>query len=174
MKKNCGGFILLLTILTTLVISMLSITGLHHILLYHKTLNKQKEHHQNFYELERVAANFMRSDSLDKDCVETQDMANEAIKWLTQGKGCIVTWSQKRYLYLVEDLGVFPCQVMEQQKPKAAHHLRISLLLLDPKDNTHPLLQIRFIKPSTAAVHCSGQEHPVSEGISSWRYMPIL
>ena len=174
MKKQCSGFIFLMTLCVILVISLLLITCLHHILLYHKALNQRELQHQRFYHLEDLAVELAHASvatNTDK-CIEHGDAANEVIQRLIDNQGCSFIDGQARYRYLIEDLGDFPCLVLSLQK-HASRHIRVTLLLLTDDENTASVLQLRFIKPS-ANIHCTGEVHIVTEGISSWRYIPAI
>lgn len=176
MNKQCGGFIFFMTLCIILVISVLLITCLHHVLLYHKALNKQELRHQSFYQLEDLAGQLARSSHLaiDKNCIELGDSANQVIQQLIHNEGCSLVVGQASYRYLIEDLGDFPCLVIHQEQSKhATRHLRVSVLLLADDENTASVLQLRFIKPSSA-IDCPGAEYTVTPGISSWRYLPAI
>ncbi|MCL9682721.1 type II secretion system protein [Legionella maioricensis] len=174
MKKQCSGFIFLMTLCVILVISLLLITGLHHVLLYHKALNQQELQHQHFYQLEHLAVQLahIATGASAKSCVEYGDAANEVIQRLIENQGCSLTDGQARYRYLIEDLGDFPCLVFPGQN-RASRHFRITLLLLKDDENSASVLQLRMIKPS-GMIRCSGEERAVTEGISSWRYIPAV
>lgn len=171
MIKRCEGFIFFMTLCTILVISVLLITLMQQVLLYHKALNKQEQLHQNFYQLEGLASQLASDFSEKNHCVEHRDSVNQIIKELLHNKGCLLAVGQARYRYIIEDLGDFSCLVLYQnQNKRATRHLRISILLLADKQNPASVLQLRFIKPSVAKV-CLEKEHPVTPGISSWRYL---
>ena len=174
MNRRCGGFIFFMTLCIVLVISLLLITCMQHVLLYHKALNKQELRHQNFYQLENLALQLASAAHLNKQCMKQRDSANQVIEELTNNEGCLLVVEQHRYRYMIEDLGDFPCLVAHlKQNKRATHHLRISIVLLADEENTASLLQIRFIKPSEA-LGCFGKEHLVTPGLSSWRYFPTL
>lgn len=174
MKKQCGGFIFLMTLCIILVISLLLITCLHHVLLYYKGLNQRELQHQSFYQLEGLAVQLAHASKLTstENCVEYGDAANEVIQRLIDNQGCSLTEGRSKYRYVIEDLGDFPCLVLPAQK-RASRHIRITLLLLNDNGNADSVLQLRIIKPS-AVLHCSGEEHAVTAGISSWRYIPAV
>jgi hypothetical protein len=176
MNKQSSGFIFLMTLCVILVISLLLITCLHHILLYHKALNQRELQHQHFYHLEDLAVELARASRVTnaESCIEHGDAANKVIQRLIDGQGCSFTDGQARYRYLIEDLGDFPCLVLSLQK-HASHHIRITLLLLADDENPASILQLRFIKPSAVIhCHCAGEVRVVTEGISSWRYIPAI
>jgi len=176
MKQRCDGFIFLLTLCIILVVSLLLITGLHHILLYHKALNQQEIQHRNFYQLEHVARQLVRISraDMDKECIVAKDAPNQMIQQLSRNQGCLLIMGQIKFRYLIEDLGDFPCLVVHQQHQKyASHHTRISMMMMGEDDNTTSALQLRWIRTS-ALLDCPGIEHSVNSGISSWRYLPTI
>ena len=176
MKQRCEGFIFLLTLCIILVVSLLLITSLHHILLYHKALNQQEIQHRNFYQLEHLARQLVLTSraAMDKDCIVAKDAPNQIIQQLIHNQGCLLVIGQSKFRYMIEDLGDFPCLVVHQQQQKyASHHTRISMLMIGEDDSTTSVLQLRWIRAS-AFLECIGIEHSVNSGISSWRYLPTI
>lgn len=172
MKNHCSGFIFLMTLCVILVISLLVLASMQQVLLYYKAINRQEVLHQNFYQLEHLAMQLVRSSSLhtSKDCYLQEDNANTVIKKLIN-KGCSIILSQKKYLYGIEDLGEFPCLVLEQGGQKyISHHFRVTVLQ-DEQDIASSVIQLRFIKLSSSSLSCSEEEIWVKEGVSSWRYL---
>ncbi len=174
MIKQCSGFIFLMTLSIILVISLLLITCMHQVLLYHKALNQQEQQHQNFYQLEELAVQLGNASRgvITERCIEYGDAANEAIRSLINNQGCSLTDGQSKYRYIIEDLGDFPCLVPHQQK-RSTHHIRVSLLSFSDNGTAASVLQLRIIQPS-AVIGCSGEEHKVTTGVSSWRYIPAI
>jgi hypothetical protein len=71
---------------------------------------------------------------------------------------------------LIEDLGEFPCLVIDSgDRKRASYHRRISVVQTDDGVPTS-FLQIRFIS-SGGAGKCYNKEHTVTFGVSSWRYL---
>lgn len=175
MKQREEGFIFLLTLCIIMVVSLLLITGLHHVLLYHKALNQQEIQHQNFYQLEHLARQLVGSSHTvtNRDCVINTDAPNQIIQHLSHNQGCLLISGQIKYRYMIEDLGDFPCLVVYQRQLKyASHHIRISIVRTGDANNTSAL-QLRWIRPS-AILDCPYAEHLVKSGISSWRYLPAI
>ena len=168
------GFIFLMTLIIISVISLLLISCMQQILLYHKTLNKQEQRHQSFYELEHLAMQLASTKSLNKSCMEYGDSPNRIIKELSNNEGCEINAGKYKYKYIIEDLGDFPCLIVQKGKiSHATQHLRISIISSGDEEHAASLLQIRVIKP-IGALECVGKKHLVSLGISSWRYLPFL
>ena len=169
MKKQEQGFIFLVTLLIIGVISLLILVSMQHILLYHKAINQQEVQHQNFYQLESIVLHLAhkRLVAIDQVCIVHKDSANQVLQKLVHLKGCTLGG----YQYLIEDLGEFPCFVVNiGSKKRATHHQRVSVVQLEegiPKS----LLQMRFIHVG-GIVNCPINERFVSLGVSSWRYFP--
>lgn len=172
MKSHCSGFIFLMTFCVILVISLLALAGMQQVLLYYKAINRQEALHQNFYQLEHFAMQLVRSSSLHtrKDCYLQEDNANTVIKKLIN-KGCSIIFSQKKYIYGIEDLGEFPCLVLDKEGQKyISHHFRVTVLQ-EEQDKASSVIQLRFIKSGSSSLFCSEEEIWVKEGVSSWRYL---
>jgi len=165
------GFILLLTLIFTAVMSLLLVTSMQHVVLYYKAINKIKEQHQNFYHLEEVAMQLAHASTRvsDKQCILYQDSANQVMQQLIHHKGCSVEHGLSLYKYYIEDLGEFPCQVFDNgRKQGATHHRRISVVQIED-GFAISLLQLRYIS-AASFLSCS----TISLGVSSWRYFPLI
>ena len=171
MTNKNRGFILLMTLLVILVISLLGITCLHHVLLYHKAVNSLEVQHYNFYQLEHLAIELasVKTSQLDKDCILHKDLANGVIVQLKKQQGCLLVLGTSKYYYFIEDLGDFPClKVYESGLNYSTHHRRVTLMLLG-ENGSHSLVQIRYIIPIQNQT-CVKTVRTVRSGISSWRY----
>lgn len=169
------GFIFLITLLITTVISLLVLTSMQHLLLYYKVANRQKELHQNFYQLESVASQLAHKkyQSIESHCVIQQDSANQVMHKLLHCRGCFLNVNGLSYQYVIEDLGAFPCLISNVKGQKhTTYHRRISVVSIA---NQKPIsfLQIRFIAPGSG-IDCVGKEHLVNLGVSSWRYVAAV
>lgn len=172
MKKQYQGFIFVMTLITTAVISLLVLTSMQHILLYYKAINKQEQLHQSFYQLEEVTLQLARSPvaSVDAGCVTHTDSANQVMQKLMHREGCALQKAAFDYQYFIEDLGEFPCLlVYEQGQKRATYHRRISVVQME-EGYPASLLQIRFITKGSI-LKCDRKEHSIGLGVSSWRYL---
>lgn len=175
MKKQAQGFIFLMTLICTAVISVLIVTSMQHILLYYKAINKKEALHQHFYQLEEVAMQLAQTAfSADTEgCVSKKDSANQAIQKLVHHEGCSLKHGATRYQYLIEDLGEFPCLIsFKKGQKKATRHRRVSIIQME-EEFPVSLLQLRFIALGSVA-NCLETERTVSLGVSSWRYFTSL
>ncbi|MFJ1268080.1 type II secretion system protein [Legionella lytica] len=170
MKRQEQGFIFLIVLLITAVISLLVVSSMQHLLLYFKASNHQEALHQRFYQLEALALQLAQQKSSVSSCIRHQDAANRALDILLQHQGCSFKDGELSYQYFIEDLGFFPCLVVYEQGQKhASHHQRISVLSLE-EGVPVSFLQIRYLSASTMA-NCTGKERLIRLGISSWRYL---
>lgn len=170
--KYQQGYILILTLCITAVMSLLLLSSMQHSLLYFNAANRQENSHQRFYQLEYVARKLMRH--ADKNhtthCWYQHNLANLVIQQLVQNKGCKLTIDKTNYQYIVEDLGTHPCLVtLQNHRTQATQHLRLSVLAEASEGYPASLVQLRVIKPSKP-IKCVGKKKIVALGISSWRY----
>ena len=175
MKKHAQGFIFLMTLICTAVISLLIVTSMQHILLYYKAINKKEALHHHFYQLEEVAMELAQTAfSADTEgCVSKKDSANQVIQQLARHEGCSLKHGTTRYQYLIEDLGEFPCLIsFKKGQKRATQHRRVSVIQME-EEFPFSLLQLRFIALGSAAP-CLETEHAIALGVSSWRYFASL
>ncbi|MFT4059960.1 MAG: type II secretion system protein [Legionella sp.] len=171
MKES--GFIFLITLIVIAVISILVLSSMQQILVYYKAENKAEELHRNFYQLEDVAIQLVKSFQSNLTCMAHQDSANLAIEYLLQHQGCIFTTGTNEYHYFIEDLGNFPCFIAYKHGRKySTYHRRISVIHIKSGE-PQSLLQLRFIAAG-AVLKCQAQEHVIHFGISSWRYLAAI
>lgn len=165
MRKQRQGFIFLMTLMVMAVISLLVLTSMQHILLYYKVMNRQEELHQHFYQLDELILHL----SQEPKCLSPHHAVNQILNQLVHGEGCFLKRGTNEYRYLVEDLGTFPCLVVNQNGVHhATHHHRISLVSLE---DAHPdsLLQVRLISVGPVSA-CEIKTRSIVLGVSSWRY----
>jgi hypothetical protein len=173
MKKQDHGFIFLMTLIVTAIMSLLTLTSMNQIALYFKAMNKQHKIHHNFYQLEAVALQLVRHVDTNHNCMSSQDAANQVVEKLLHFEGCALKQKGSDYRYFIEDLGMFPCLVVPIQNLKyASYHRRISVLRME-EGIPESLIQIRFITQG-ARLPCFSQERVISVGVVSWRYLSLL
>lgn len=159
-----------MTLIFITVISLIILTSMQHILLYHKMVSKQEEAQEKFYQLEKMALKLNRH-VLRPSCSISYSSANQIIQKLIHQQGCYLKKAGSDYFYLKEDLGVFHClTVMQNNKKYSTRHQRLSIAT---QNNTHTssALQIRLVHLGPPS-ECKGTERMVKLGISSWRYLP--
>ena len=169
--KPQQGYILILTLCISAVLSLLMVSSLQHVLLYHNAANRQESSHQRFFQLEYAARKLIKVTKKERDdCFYQHNLANLVIQQLINKKGCKLTINTTNYQYLVEDLGEYPCLVtVYRGNHRATHHFRVTILAESTQDKPSSLIQIRVIKHSRQ-IECLGKRVNVAPGISSWRY----
>jgi len=170
--KQQQGFIFIVTLYITAIMSLLLLSSMQHVLLYQRAVNKQEEERQRFYQLEHIARHLIHV-PIDKlhQCIIKSNSANQVIQQVIKKQGCSFVVGMATYQYLIEDLGEYSCLVsLHQEVLKSTHHFRLTLLA--PSDTEYPssLIQIRVIKPATS-LSCVHKTKYVALGISSWRYL---
>lgn len=171
--KRGTGFILLSTLLTISIISLLVLSCMQHILLYHKAMNALAKQHRNFYQLELVAMQLAQTKlaKVNQDCVVFSDNANQVLQQLVDREACLLTINSENYYYLIEELSDFPCLIIYRKNTKySTHHRRVSIAYKIQDQNTHLFLQLRQIN-AINYLTCNESEQQVKPGISSWRYL---
>ncbi|HCR5153993.1 TPA: hypothetical protein OO049_002714, partial [Legionella pneumophila] len=176
MKKTDSGFILLMTLCITFLMSLLVLASLQQVFLQYKALNSQETFHQNFYQLEHWMMRLVRSPLLlyaGMNCYAQKDYgANKIANELVNNKGCLLILDRKKYRYFIEDLNEFSCLVLNKDGQKyASHHLRFTVLQYE-EHGEFSIMQLRFIKLGSNLSSCRDEEIQVKEGVSSWRYLP--
>jgi hypothetical protein len=170
MNKQNQGFIFLVTLIITGILSALALTSLQQVLLYYKAMNKQEEVRQNFNQLEAIALKLAEKNELNQECIIKKDEANYALNKLVHREGCPLKQGKNNYQYVIEDLGIIPCLVVYVQGLKyPSYHRRVSLMKIENK-NSGSFLQIRLITPGKN-MPCLEEERLVTAGVSSWRFL---
>lgn len=172
MSKNYQGFIFLMTLMMTTIISLLVLTGMQHLLLFYKVINKQEETHHHFYQLEQLALQLASTprEITQGPCFIDKESANSVVRKLLQQEGCVLKKNNLNYRYYIEDLGEFPCLVVYKNGQKrATHHRRISIAQME-EGLPNALMQLRLISIGSL-LHCLNEEHTIALGVSSWRYL---
>lgn len=171
MKAANQGFIFFLTLSLLSMMSLLLLTSMAHVLLYHKIINKLDERNRDFYALEQVVIKLSQSSFDDNSCVVPAIGANKTLSLLLHHARCSLSENNKRYQYIIEDLGVLPCLVTMAKE--ASHHRRITVGV-GREEGGLALMQVRVIQATPAASQCSGMMQTIKPGISSWRYLTDL
>lgn len=146
------------------LISLLIATLLQQVLLYAQTVNQMIERQQNFYQLEDFANRLIQA-PFEMDCIVNYMDPNQIIKLILEGQGCMHKDNKKSYLYILDDLGLFPClQILHQGNAYASQQWLLTVA------TSADLIQVRIAKavPTRA---CGGPVHLIKQGILSWRYL---
>lgn len=156
-----------MTLVWIMLTSLLVFSAMQQALIYFKALNQLEQQHQELYQLERVATHLAKADKvhLNPKCILQENGVNAVIRQLKQRRGCPVH-DVANYMFLIEDLGDWPCRIATASNQKVStHHRRVTVL--SPSDS---ILQIRFIS-AIPQLFCEGIEQPTELGVSSWRFL---
>lgn len=172
MKKYSEGIMFLNTLMMLLVFCLLIITGLQQTLLYFRAINRKEETHQRFYSLEHAADQLFRNahDEGDLKCFGKESLSDAELLKKLKNTACAMKTGEREYYYYIEDLGEFPCLVINKEGLTfMSHHYQISISLKTETTDDASFLQLRYFKQSSLS-QCTFTAHTVSEGISTWRY----
>lgn len=170
MMRKESGFIFILALMFIFMISLLAVSLMQQVLMYYKAIRGLEKQHSHLYLMESLALQLINKKSIPLQCTEKKTDANGVLLKLMHHKGCPYQIGPLKFQYLREDLGDFPCLIAQKGlKKHATHHQRLSLLLLSETEEDF-LLQIRKIEAIEPQL-CEQKEHPVSLGVSSWRYL---
>lgn len=167
--KARSGFILFICLIVMALISLLVLTGMQQVLVYHKALAALSLQNTRFTKLEQTGMALLENP--DPHCLIKGMDPNDLITKLKHQQGCVIKDQDFTLYYTIEDLGLFPCLVIQQgERIKATQHFRMSLILEGDEKNEALLLQLRQIVTGGES-DCTGVKHQTREGISSWRYL---
>ncbi len=164
------GFVLFTTILMLAMVTLLILSLMQAVLLYVKAGNQITKRHQAFYQLETVTHLLWHShlEHHDSQCTVEDKSPNEVLGLLQHHHGCEKVFGQQAYLYLIEDLGSFPCLRIElHHQIWSSHHWRLTVMAKMPPYAT---LQLQFSKPVSLQA-CDGHAVIIREGVVSWRHL---
>jgi Tfp pilus assembly protein PilX len=167
--KQQFGFILIITLLTMVVLSLLTLNTMHYLLLYQKAITMNDMNHKNLYLMEHTAMQLAQTPSseLNTACITKEDNIAQATH---PPKQCKISVGRNEFNYILEDLGDTPCFIIQKDSNKwSTHHRRVSILLTNT-ESAGALLQIRYIT-AIKQLPCMASIHQVHEGISSWRFL---
>lgn len=162
------GMVLLMTITTLSILTLFILSLLQGVLLYVKANNQLSKRHQMFYQLEQVANQLQKT--IDPQCLVSGKNANELIVLLQHQRGCKKKVKHQSYVYLIEDLGIYPCiQIVSSKQKNSSHHWLFTIAIEKP---IFEVLQ-RRIAQAAPFESCEGTPSIISEGVISWRHLYI-
>lgn len=163
------GFVLFTTMMMLVLLVLLVLSLMQAVLLYVKAGNQITKRHQAFYQLESMAHTLMPAHVLhDDQCVVRDQLPNEVIDRLKRHDGCDKKVGHHAYVYLIEDLGVFPCLRMQwHHQIRSSHHWRLTVMSKLPP---YEALQLRFTT-SVPMMACEGTVVEIIKGTISWRHL---
>ena len=138
------------------------------VLLYIKSGNQMVTKHRLFYQMETVAN---KLDVTTRVCTVQGKNPNQLIQMLLNHRGCIRVDGTRRFAYVIEDLGLFPClQVMVDATGQGSHHWLVTIAALE---SPQMVLQMRIAKPEATLICKLLPVNQIPSGIVSWRRLEI-
>jgi hypothetical protein len=162
------GFILLPTIMIIGIVGLLVLSHTASIFLYYKAENHLQARHHTLQQLEAAAMQVLTS-IYPSHCILANQDANNSILRLKKQQGCSVIINKQHYMFVIEELGVFPClKVQNINNNYSTKHVRVTLL---STTNKPMILQLR-IAHIIPVLTCRGHRPIfIKPGIISWRYV---
>lgn len=162
-----GGFVLLMVMILLLTSALLVLSLMKSVFVYSKIARQFILSHHVFYTLETLAA---KLDVNQIACCANQTSPNRLIDYLKKGQGCEYRIKQERYRYTIADLGLFPClPIVKGDIQYSSHQFYITLIDLQ---SPYRIVQLRLAKLSDSVAVCAlPVNHPINEGISTWRWL---
>lgn len=167
LKKKQAGMIILTTVIMISILTILILSLMQSVFFYTKVSNHVVKRHHALYQFEAAAYHLIAL-SGSAECLLTEENPNQLVDLLLQKKGCLLTAEHRRYYYLVDDLGLYPC--LQSASGDSSHHWLYTIF--SPFD--HAVIQLRVARPASV-LHCelSGVRH-IKMGVISWRYLTSL
>ena len=166
-----SGIVLPTTLMVLTLLALLVVSQMQNVFLYHKSLNQLVQKHQIFYQLEVEANKLAHLDTtlIPQICFTQQINPNEVVALLKRKQGCILISEKKTFIYLIENLGLFPClQARFNKTTYSTRHLRITIMA---DDNKSPdFLQLRIAQLATLEACEDNELKRIKIGLLSWRY----
>jgi hypothetical protein len=174
--RESDGFIFIMTLIITSVVSLLVLTCMQHILLYQGVMKSLELQHQNFYQMEALAQQLLsvKHVQVNKACVVPEDNPNDLMHKLMRSDGCSLELYSEHYHYFIEDWDGTDCLVINIKGVQySVHHRRVSLIHTTKNGLPRSFIQLRGIS-AIKLLPCQGIVHEVLVGVSSWRYVAEL
>lgn len=168
MNLKQSGFLLPMTMLMLATMTLLTLSSMQSIFNDLKLIQHMKMKHENFHELEMTSLVLAQSAiySQKDECKMNFMDPNEIIHRLQIHQGCSYVNQHRKYEYLINDLGIYPClKIQLNQAQYSSHHWLITVISLS--DST--LLQLRVAQAGNI-LNCHGKvEQTIHPGVMSWR-----
>jgi hypothetical protein len=162
------GLILVTTLLLLALLALFTLAQLQFILLDYQALNAVREKQQALWELESLTGQLVNTVDLTTPgpcLLKSQDL-NKPLDLLVKQQGCRLDKGKKRFYYLFEDLGIFPClQLRLKQRLQSTQHFSLSIRAAKQT----PLLQVRFARPIALQTCEAGKVNQGHIGLLTWR-----
>lgn len=165
MRKD-EGIILIVTLFMLFLLTLFVLSGMKNLFLYSHTLNQAIEKEESEYDLEFHARQLAIKSWKEGDRCTAKEQKNNKMLPFLKKEGCNFIDKNKKYTYLVEDLGVFPCLQNEWKGHLySTQHWRISIF----SEAIPTVMQLR-IAQRTSLLTCSFTVRQFPVGILSVHY----
>ncbi len=165
MMKRQHGFILMLMMVVTALISMLLVVSTQEVLNYRKVSQHwfQRLHDERLFE----AWGLKNAMSPLLSCMTNDGNPKTIFEKTTTGGGCIQALPEATIHYVYADLGDFPClQIKSNQKNWVSHHWL--MMAYFESAYTQMRLQIRIATLGDKQLLCAQQPQFIKTGLVSW------
>lgn len=169
-NKSQSGWILLIVLLFLQIISLLGFYIVQTSLFAHKVSGSQWRKQELFMHAEQLLYDLAENFSVY--CIVPQISSNELLmkplSWWQSTNTCAGSLEHNDYYYIVEFLGEDVCASEMEDQTNVAHYFRITLLMLDKKNDIRERLQITSIKLDNASYACRGPQRHIVAGMQTW------
>jgi hypothetical protein len=97
-----------------------------------------------------------------------EKMIKEPLNWW-KSNGCSGSFSTFKYYYVIEQLGIDPCAVIDPVNKTVADWFRITLNFFAKKGDARIFLQSTFTRPATTIEQCASLQYHAQTGRQSLR-----
>ncbi|MCE3044319.1 hypothetical protein [Legionella sp. 16cNR16C] len=162
--KSSQGMILIVFSLILSFIALLVMAQSESLFLFYKNLGQMIHIQSEIQLLEEEAIRLLKQKN--NTCIVFAQGANEILHQLQSRSACCIMHEEKKYCYLLEDLGEFPC--LRIKNKYLSHQWRITL-----SDNAlRPLIiQIRYAEAVRPQQCLENQFRVIEEGVQSLRIL---
>lgn len=158
------GIVLFTVLIMVSVLSLLVLSLMQHVLLYVKATNHLNKSHQQFYQLESAARQFILSLPIDVN-PQCNHPLTASVK-ASHLNGCDYLFDHQHYTYFMDDLGEYPClQIEANHNTWGTHHWLISIGI---QKTSFEFIQMRVVTP--VALKTCEKIKIIRNNILSWRH----
>jgi hypothetical protein len=167
---NHNGLVLFSVLMVMAVMMLLSLSLMQATALYVKASGQLVQKQYAIMHLESAAALVRLSDDrllASRSCTIPPLPDESIMVALKQHRGCLLTAFKHRYVYSIQDLGVFPCLYLSsKQAVFSSHHWLVTMVDGEAPEEG---LQLRYATKSPL-IPCDGTVvTTITEGLLSWR-----
>lgn len=165
------GVVLFTTVMMLSILMLMILSLMQAVFLYVKASKQIVDWHQQFYQLEAFTNQLRVSPHLagNEDCRVKNKSPNAVIDLLQKQHGCKAVLENQTYIYLIDDLGEYPClHIMNNHGVRSSHHWLVSVARLGPPVE---ILQLREARSIDLMTCDDNTVNVIHEGVLSWRHV---